>query len=338
MKSLKGLLTRTRPSLLARAVPTAGLPSQRLGRPRESASAPLDFLDAESRAVIERFSRWVRQQDRLSFVGRPSPRQAAAGLDFVGYVEYAPGMDLRHLDWHVWARNRGRYVRRYTDERTGQLVILLDGSGSMGRGDPAKWQRARTLAAALSYAALAQLHRVAPVVLTAQGAQSLGWGQGTPFSHEIYAMLGAARPQGETQLAAAIAGLDLDAQSADAILITDGLDPRGPQPIFEALRRKGLRGDLIQLFGDGEFDLPAAGTSLADPEGLTHRPSPQGHARAVFERRLAAWRAEWAAAARAHNAAHVQLSTTQDLSHALGEVLMALTSARSQGGWSAGLR
>ena len=42
-----------------------------------------------------------------------SGRQSRLGRDFDGYVPYRTGEDVRHVDWPLYARTGGLYVRRY---------------------------------------------------------------------------------------------------------------------------------------------------------------------------------------------------------------------------------
>lgn len=56
------------------------------------------------------------------------------GLDFHDIREYAPGDDVRHVDWNVSARMGDLHVRQYNDEREVTAWLLLDRSPSMGFG------------------------------------------------------------------------------------------------------------------------------------------------------------------------------------------------------------
>src|SRR5947208_14529084 len=62
------------------------------------------------------------------FPGRPQP----AGIELEAYSAYAPGDDLRHLDWNAVGRLDALLVRRFTAEREVLVHLLLDCSASMG--------------------------------------------------------------------------------------------------------------------------------------------------------------------------------------------------------------
>ena len=79
--------------------------------------------------------------------------------EFAEYRAYAPGDDLRHVDWNVFARTERAYLKRYRGETNTAVHVLLDVSASMGFGTgPIKKIRyAKFLAAAIVY--LAHLQR-----------------------------------------------------------------------------------------------------------------------------------------------------------------------------------
>src|SRR5438874_8442479 len=57
-------------------------------------------------------------------------------VEFAEYREYAPGDDLKRLDWRAYARSNRYYVKNYEEESNFRCTIFLDGSASMryGRG------------------------------------------------------------------------------------------------------------------------------------------------------------------------------------------------------------
>ena len=57
-----------------------------------------------------------------------------SGIDFTNLREYAPGDDLRHIEWNVTARMDTPYVREYVEDREVTAWLLLDHSASMGFG------------------------------------------------------------------------------------------------------------------------------------------------------------------------------------------------------------
>lgn len=80
-------------------------------------------------------------------------RAAGASLEFMEHRDYQPGDDLRHVDWAAFARTDRLIVKRFREEVTPRLDILLDASASMALPGTAKARGACGLAAALAAAA-----------------------------------------------------------------------------------------------------------------------------------------------------------------------------------------
>lgn len=96
------------------------------------------------------------------------------GLEFADYRPYAPGDDLRHVDWKVYARLDRLFLKVFLEEEDLFVHVLLDASHSMGMGEPSKLLYGKQLAAALAYIALASTHRVTLFPFAASLAAPLG--------------------------------------------------------------------------------------------------------------------------------------------------------------------
>ncbi|QDU72867.1 DUF58 domain-containing protein [Mucisphaera calidilacus] len=84
-------------------------------------------------------------------------------LEFAEHRPYAPGDDLRHLDWKAYGKTDRLYLKRHHQETNVDLMLLVDTSGSMAyRSDNAPWSKydaAITLVTALTLLALNQHDR-----------------------------------------------------------------------------------------------------------------------------------------------------------------------------------
>ncbi len=80
-------------------------------------------------------------------------RQTGSSLDFKDYRDYQPGDDLRHIDWHAYARTDRLVVKLFRQEVCPHMDLVLDASVSMALGGSAKAETALALAAALTAAA-----------------------------------------------------------------------------------------------------------------------------------------------------------------------------------------
>ena len=80
------------------------------------------------------------------------------GLEFADHRQYTPGDDFRHIDWKAYKRLNRLLLRLFDEERDLPIYLMLDASRSMA--EPAKFDMARRIAAALCYIGLAHLDRL----------------------------------------------------------------------------------------------------------------------------------------------------------------------------------
>lgn len=98
-----------------------------------------------------------------------SPHQGQS-VEFAEHKEYAPGDELRHLDWKAFGKFDKYYVKRFEHETNLRAVMVVDTSGSMGFGTTglSKLDVGRVMAATLSHLLVRQ-QDAAGVALVAQG-------------------------------------------------------------------------------------------------------------------------------------------------------------------------
>ena len=88
-----------------------------------------------------------------------SPHRGGS-VEFAEYIEYAPGHEIRHIDWKVYAKSDKYYVKQFEDETNLRAYLVLDGSGSMDfAGEDAPMTKLRYvafLAATFAYLFLRQ--------------------------------------------------------------------------------------------------------------------------------------------------------------------------------------
>jgi uncharacterized protein (DUF58 family) len=238
-----------------------------------------------------------------------SPR-GGTSLDFAGHRPYAPGDDLRRVDWAALARLDAPLVRLFDAEEDLDVRLLVDTSASMGLGG--KLQQAVRVAAALGVVAMARrdaawLHTTGGI-----GPRRFRGSAGVPA---LLDALGAMAAAGPTRLAAA--ALDLAARPGPpgvTILISDLLDPTWEEAVRRLAARGGdgvvahvladldLRPDL-----DGDLELVDAETGRRVPVSLT------SSVRAAYEQRAEAWLVEVTAACRSAGLGHLLVPAERDL-------------------------
>lgn len=79
-------------------------------------------------------------------------------VEFAEHKEYAPGDELRHLDWKAYGKFDRYYIKRFEHETNLRSMMVLDASGSMAYGSAglSKFDVSKVLAATLSHLLLRQ--------------------------------------------------------------------------------------------------------------------------------------------------------------------------------------
>jgi uncharacterized protein (DUF58 family) len=229
----------------------------------------------EARAFEPEF---LRKLDRL-VLGIKRARTVRAGQRALGRVqglgiepenfkEYAPGDDLRFLDWNAFARLDELMLRTYRADRQVEVTSLVDASASMGlpeRDD--KLGLALAIGAALAYIGMADNDAVRIGTFAMhRGTMKL---EATPFHRRRESYLNfkpfvtAIKAGGETRLGAAVDQLLLQRRPAGTVvLISDFLVNQGD--IEDALKRLvAARHDVKVIHVMGEQE-----TTAAYPPGL----------------------------------------------------------------------
>src|SRR4051812_47988821 len=206
-------------------------------------------------------------------------------VEFSEHKEYAPGDEIRHIDWRAFAKLDKYYVKRFEMETNLRALLLVDASGSMayGRGAMTKLQYAAVCAGALAYL-LSRQGDQAGLCIAGEGGTWTGVRDFLPFAsspthvQQLLRMLEAAQGTGPTLLPAA---LDFAAEKAGrralVIVISDLFDTtdqsiRGLK-MFRSRRHDVL---LLQTHDREElefpFDDPTRFLSMEDDRQIEAQP------------------------------------------------------------------
>ena len=130
------------------------------------------YLDGHALASIKSLELRARiVVDGLLSGMHRSPAQGVS-VEFAQHRQYAPGDDLRRLDWKVYGRTDKLYVKQQQRESNLDVWLMVDISGSMNYGSVksrtgetwTKFDHAATAASSIAYLALRQQDRVGMVV------------------------------------------------------------------------------------------------------------------------------------------------------------------------------
>src|SRR5512143_1109046 len=226
---------------------------------------------------------FLKRLDELSIVSRRvSTGQAkgerrtirkGSGVEFMDYRPYAVGDDLRYVDWNIYSRLDKLLLKLYVEEEDMCLHLLVDGSASMGFGDPPKLDYAVRVAAALGYIGLTNLERVALGLLTNDVTRALrplrGRGQILP----IMDFLAGVEAGGPTALNRGLARYALRSRMPGvAVVLTDLLDPGGYADGLKALLQRRFDVFLLHVVSEDELEPGLQGDlTLVDAEGGSTR-------------------------------------------------------------------
>ncbi len=125
------------------------------------------------------------------------------GVEFAEHRDYAPGDDLRHLDWHATARRDRLLVKRFQTEVHSDLWLVIDGSASMALSHATtldecdKWASVTTIAMALALIALREGDAVG---LEVPGAIAMPPRGGPLARQRVAEALSSHRPGGDSGL------------------------------------------------------------------------------------------------------------------------------------------
>ena len=99
----------------------------------------MQLLDGEALARLHRLELLARGVVEGFVAGRHRSPYKGFSVEFAEHRQYAPGDDIRDLDWRAYGKSDRYYVKQYVEETNLRATILLDASGSMGyRGNLAQ--------------------------------------------------------------------------------------------------------------------------------------------------------------------------------------------------------
>ena len=123
-------------------------------------------------------------------------------VEFAEHREYAPGDEIRRIDWKAYGKFDRYFVKEYEEETNLKAYLLLDASASMDYGSQgvSKFDYGCYLAVSLAYLMLRQGDHVGLVTFGAQVQRYIPPRSGMKHMHALTSHLEATRPHGETHL------------------------------------------------------------------------------------------------------------------------------------------
>ncbi len=232
----------------------------------------LGLLNAESLSKLS----GVRLRARAVVEGvlsglHKSPHQGQS-VEFAEHKEYAPGDELRHLDWKAFGKFDRYYVKRFEHETNLRALLAIDSSGSMGyqSGALSKLQVAGILAGALSYLLVRQQDAAGLSIFSGERFQDIPPRSAAGHLRGLLQQLDTLTPAGETDLMRAADHLAEQTGGRSLIvLFSDFLDER-PEGLRHWLQLRARRHDVavFHLIDPAELTFPFEDPTLfLDMEG-----------------------------------------------------------------------
>lgn len=260
-----------------------------------------------------------------AYTGKHKSPITGEAQEFTDYREYAPGDEIRRIDWKVHGRT-DRYIIKLSEQETVMTCYLMvDSSASMAFGgkdycdtfgaqDISKFDYAARLAAAIAYLLIKQGDKVGLTLFDSKVKQHLPAAGTYAHLHRILSSLQSNRVGHKTVMSQALReAYPLMPKRGVLILISDLLDD--PDDLFGALdmyRHRNFEIVLFHLLHRYELELPPiASVNFIDAESGDRLASIPADIRRSYKEALNEFIDRVAATAGARKIGHELMSTAK---------------------------
>ena len=192
-----------------------------------------------------------------------------SGIEFEEVREYAPGDDVKTLDWKVSARLGKPFVKLYKEERESIVMLLIDMSSSLkfGTFSGPKLEKAAEVASVLAFNAIKNNDKVGVVFFTDRVEKYIRPKKGASHIWRVIKEIFTFSPQGKgTNISEALDYLSkISRKRSFVFILSDFLD----EGYLKSLRRIRQKHEVIgvRIYDKGAFKLPGKGIiTLSDFE------------------------------------------------------------------------
>ena len=220
-------------------------------------------LDLKARHIVEGFMGGMHKSPYHGF-----------SVEFAEHREYAPGDDLKHLDWKVFGRTDRLFIKEYELETNLRSHILLDTSESMDYGskETTKLELASHIAASMAYLILRQQDSVGMVCFDKEVKTFIPTSSSMGHLRPILGTLASSNAQNKTDLGVVLNTLAERIQRRGLIILISDLFDK-PESILKSLQHfSHKRHDVIVFHVLDEFELTFPFERMTLFEGLEEYP------------------------------------------------------------------
>lgn len=218
---------------------------------------------------IRRIELRTRRLVNSIFAGQYHSVFKGRGMNFEEVREYAPGDEIRSIDWNVTARMNVPYIKKFTEERELTVMLLVDvsASGLFGSIELSKRELAAEVASILAFSAINNNDKVGLLLFTNEVELFIPPKKGRLHTLRLIREMLYFEPKGRgTNLAGALDYMNrVISRRAVVFMISDFMAP----DFTKALTVTSRRHDLVAMpvTDPGESDLPDVGiVTLEDAE------------------------------------------------------------------------
>jgi uncharacterized protein (DUF58 family) len=231
--------------------------------------------DSEGPLLDEAFLKKIEQLTLVSrkvvmgkIHGERLTRKRGQSVEFADYRQYAPGDDLRMIDWNIFGRLERLFLKLFFEEEDLHVYILVDSSASMRFGKPSKLYYAKKVAAALGYIALANFDRVALGTFSEGRPRMMRALRGKRSVMRLLDFLARATADGATDAESSLKSFAMTHRTKGVvILVSDLLDKSGHESALRYLMAGAHDVFVIQVLAPEEMEPQFAGDlTLVDAE------------------------------------------------------------------------
>jgi uncharacterized protein (DUF58 family) len=220
------------------------------------------LLDPEVLARLGTLKLRVRSITEGILTGLHRSPHHGQSVEFAEHKEYAPGDDVRRIDWKAFGKFDKYYVKQFEQETNLRCHLVVDCSGSMGwKGAPerlTKLEYGAALAASLAYLLVRQADAAGLLLCAGEVVRSIPPQASAGHLQPILEALSAATPAGPTRLDAAIDWVVEHAPRRSAVVLISDLFDQDPTLLkrLAQLSRRGHEVTIFHLLDPAELEFP----------------------------------------------------------------------------------
>jgi uncharacterized protein (DUF58 family) len=218
---------------------------------------PYKFFLAADAARMSKLQFHARQVVEGVITGRHKSSHRGFSVEFTEHRDYAPGDELRHLDWRAYARSDRYYIKLYAQETNLRATLILDNSASMKFAG--KFEYARHLCACLAYLMASQQDLAGLVAVDEKVQVEMAPGSTPAQLDRLFRALENLQPGEGTDLSRQIHGLAERLPRRGLVIILSDLwlaDTAEFSRALQHLRYRRHQAVVLHLLDKAELDLP----------------------------------------------------------------------------------